>query len=298
MERNQTATRQEEIQTPAAPALPRILTAPLPRVAGRPRWCVFTSAGDYNNVAAWMEAGQMGRRWDLVTAFYGEDDSAYAWLASRSTLCVRSKGSKFQNLKKLHSADPELLRRYDFVLVADDDLIWQSSQDIDRLFEIASQQDFWVCQPAFSPAGRVSHKITAWTGQRNSIRHVNFIEVTCPVFRSDKLAAFLDIYDGKLLGWGIDWWFCTVLDITTHRKAAIIDKVVVTNPHDHQRRGKGREILKLQSDEERCRHWQEVMRQHDIAQYEHRVFARIIDENPRWNRRLDRLRRALRGAPL
>jgi len=37
------------------------------------RWCLFTSADDKNAIRLWL-AGDTPRRWDLVAAYYGDDN--------------------------------------------------------------------------------------------------------------------------------------------------------------------------------------------------------------------------------
>jgi FkbM family methyltransferase len=170
--------------------------------------------------------------------------------------------------------DSRYLAQYDFIWVADDDLI-VAPVDIGRLFEISSEYDFWISQPAFSSRGRVSHPITGWGGIDSSIRIVNFVEITCPLFRKDKLDEFLGVYDGELVGWGIDWWYCNHFEANRNRKLAVIDEVVVTNPHEHQRAGGGREIVKLQSDEFRYARWLETAQNLHLAEYETRTLAQI-----------------------
>ena len=132
-----------------------------------------------------------------------------------------------------------------------------------------------MCQPAFDQSGRVSHKITAWRGSNYSYRIVNFVEMTCPVFRSDKLFAFLKEYDGELVGWGIDWWYSSFLSGPHSKKFAVIDDVVVLNPHDHQRRGGAREITKLQPNHIREAMWKRKSQEKNIAEYAHRNISEI-----------------------
>lgn len=241
------------------------------------RWCVFTSAGDFHNVKAWGWS-KWTRKWDLITAFYGDQDQVFDRLQKKSTLAFKSKGSKFQNLKKLFEERPDIFARYDFVLVADDDL-HMNSYKINRLFEIAEAYDFWVSQPAFRCTGRISHPITAQAGTK--IRITNFVEITCPLFRRDKLVEFLKVYDGNLVGWGIDWWYCSHFGASQNRKLAIIDEVSVINPHDHQRPGKTREIEKLQPSAIRKAQWEETANNLGLAEYAHRNLEYLNGHKPR-----------------
>jgi hypothetical protein len=242
------------------------------------RWCVFTSAGDHNNVLSWL-AGLDGREWDLVVAFYGDDDAAFERLRPACRAAFRSKGSKFQNLKKLFSSEPQLFEQYDFIWVADDDLTIRP-EDVAQLFRYAAEYGFWISQPAFSSEGQISHKITERVGPDSFIRIVNFVELTCPLFRTDKLKEFLSIYDGELVGWGIDWWYCHLFQADHTMKLAIVDDIVALNPRAHQRDGGNREITKLQPNELREAHWQEISRKLDLPEYDMRTLAEIKRPRP------------------
>lgn len=259
------------------------------------QWCVFTSAGDYHNVMAWSQKAQ-NKKWDLITAFYGDQEAVFDQLRNVSTIAFKSKGSKFQNLKKFYTDQPNIFADYDFIFVVDDDIHIDADQ-IHRLFEIAEAYDFWVCQPAFSPEGRISHAITAKAGTQ--IRITNFVELTCPLFRRDKLIEFLQVYDRSLAGWGIDWWYCIHFGANKNRKFAVIDEVTVINPHPQQRRGKAREIEKLQSDATRESHWRETARNLHLIEYEHLNLAYIKDANDLRRRKgaFSRIRYAFRKRP-
>jgi hypothetical protein len=239
------------------------------------RWCIFTSAGDLNNILSWGP-DTPSKPWDLIISFYGDDATEFERLRAVSDVIVRSKGGKFQNLKKLFDKQPGLFDRYNFILVCDDDIHITFAQ-ITRLFELSETYDFWVSQPSFSPDGRVSHPTTQQTGSQ--IRLTNFVEVTCPLFRSDKLFEFLRIYNGELVGWGIDWWFSNFLDPNRNRKIAIVDEVAVTNPRHDQRRGGAREIDALQPSEARESHWRETAQNFHLSEYEIRTIAYIAEVN-------------------
>jgi len=238
------------------------------------RWCVFTSAGDYNNVMSWL-SGLKDRPWDLIVAFYGDDDSKYRELRSVAKHIFREKGSKCQNLKKLYSHNPNIFDNYDLILVSDDDFILRPI-DITRLFEIAAEAGFWVCSPAFSTEGRISHDIMIWAGLESIYRTVTFLEISAPLFRADKLREFLAVYDGQLAGWGIDWWFCSHFGAGRDGRLAIIDDVVFWNPRDDQRSGGRREITKLQSDEDRRAHWVETAERIGIKEFDQKVLSQLF----------------------
>lgn len=240
--------------------------------ASRRRQCIFTSAGDRCNVASWL--GAKSRSWDLITCYYGSDPRLSAELTMLSDRFFARKGSKFQNLLAVHRAHPDLLEPYDRVWVMDDDLLINPA-DIDRMFRVAEFWDLWVCQPAFDPAGKISHSLTRPAGRGDGLRITNFVEVTCPLFRRDKLVEFLDDhYDGSLIGFGIDHWFGHALEAERYAKFAIVDAVRVLNPLDSAKGGV-REINRLQNTRDRRRAWESLRDAKGIRQPKLRTVAQV-----------------------
>ena len=168
------------------------------RTDGGPRRnLVFTSAGDRSNVDRWL-AGR--RNFDLWISYYGDEPGRHAEIADFYNV---RRDSKFGNLKFVYDTWPHLLAPYQAVLVTDDDLIISGAQ-MSRLFDLREELDLWLLQAAFSPLGKISWDITRaqWA---SSLRFTSFVEMTCPLFRKDKLDAFMDIFDPILTGTGTDW---------------------------------------------------------------------------------------------
>src|SRR5262245_57014104 len=169
------------------------------------RWCIFTSAGDHNAIHRWL-AGETPRQWDLVVAYYGDDKKVFSEIAKASSHAFRTKGGKFQNLKTFLDQNPRFFDQYSYVWVCDDD-IQMSPAQIDEAFAITELFEFWIAQPAFSPRGKISHQITGYAGSHCDYRTVNFIEMNVPIFRRERLIQFLQVYDGSLTGYGMDFWY-------------------------------------------------------------------------------------------
>jgi len=232
-------------------------------------WCLFTSAGDKNSIRLWL-AGNAPRRWDLIVAYYGDNDQEFSKISQLSSYALRSKGSKFQNLKKLVTESARFFDRYSHVWVCDDDILMSSTQ-IEEAFELTETLGFWVAQPALHLKGKMFHWITCTAGSAWDYRLVNFVEVSMPIFRRDKLIEFLAAYDGGLTGWGIDFWFMNLFNANEFARFAIIDKVRVVNPRDED---KGRrEIDRLQSEPLREADWRKVQEKYGFVEYPEKVFA-------------------------
>lgn len=262
---------------------------------GRPTrpYLVYTSAGDRSNVRRWVR----GRRsFDLWITYYGDRPGALADLAD---LYNCHKGSKFQNLHDVYQTWPDLLQAYEAVFVMDDDLLI-GGDEIARLFELRRELDLWLLQPAFSPWGKMSHPLTRVV-RTSRLRFTNFVEMGCPLFRGDRLTAFLRVYDPILVGWGIDWWYLDVLGPDLERRVAVIDEVVCLNPRDAAKGG--REIDRLQPTETRKAVWEGVKRTHHIRSEERgqTEYARVLKPWPGrlWGRALmSAERRAIRALAL
>ena len=225
------------------------ITLSLSTATSERRFLVYTSAGDRSAVKLWLE----GRRnFDLWVTAYGDDPERYR--DDVDYMDVR-QGGKFQNLRSAWFSNPETFARYDAVLVLDDDVVIDAD-GISRLFELREEYSLTILQPAFLGFGKVSHPVTRrsiW----QKLRYVDFVEVTCPLFRRDALETFLGEYDGRLVGWGIDFWYLHVLRQDPSFLAAVVDSVPCVNPLDSVKGGV-REIRRLQPDKTREGEWLEL----------------------------------------
>jgi hypothetical protein len=173
---------------------------------------------------------------------------------------VRRKGAKFPNFHALFVDHRDLLAQYEAIWLADDDLII-SGRAINELFAIRRTYGLWLLQPSFDMQSRISHGITRkqpWS----LLRFTNFVEVTCPLFEASRLLAFMKVYDNRLVGWGVDWWYCHLIQQAdvNHDKIAIVDAVSCRNPPESTKPG-GREINRLQSRSVRKSNWEQIKRQ-------------------------------------
>lgn len=216
---------------------------------------VFTSAGDRSNLAGWLN----GRRnFDLWVTYYGRNEGRHKEIADFYN--CRS-GAKFPNLYYVYQTWRDILDHYQAIMVMDDDIIIDAAA-ISRLFELRDRFDLWLLQPAFDANGKISHPITkAKPGLL--LRYVNFVEVTCPLFKKEKLDRFMSVYDPALVGWGIDWWFLHSLGPNLDSKVAIIDDITCVNPHDAAKGGQ-REIDLIETKRERIARWKEFEARYQI----------------------------------
>jgi hypothetical protein len=230
---------------------------------------VFTSAGDRSNLRGWLQGW---RDFDLWTVYYGDRTGMFQ---QESDFYLARKGSKFQNLHYCYERWPELLHRYDAIMVMDDDIEIGGS-GITRLFEIRRERDLWALQPAFRLSGKVSWPITA-VHPTAKLRFTNFVEMACPLFRRDKLDAFMAVYDRDLVGYGTDWWFLHTLGADIENRVAVVDEVTCVNPYDKNKGGGGREIDTLQTHHIRKEVWERMKAVYALGEQgrEHREVSRV-----------------------
>jgi len=230
---------------------------------------VFTSAGNRSNLRDWLQ----GRRdFDLWTVYYGDRPGMFQ---EGSDYYLPRKGAKFQNLHYCYGQWPQKLARYDAVMVMDDDIVIDAT-GITRLFEIRRDLDLWALQPAFRLSGKVSWPITA-VHPTAKLRYTNFVEMACPLFRRDKLDAFMQVYDPALVGYGTDWWFLHTLGPQIDNRVAVVDEVTCVNPYDKDKGSGGREIDALQTHQIRKEVWERMKALHELDEQGrvHHEFGRI-----------------------
>jgi hypothetical protein len=226
-----------------------------PPAPPKSRNLVFTSAGDLSNLHHWLK----GRRdFDLWIVYYGEQTDIHE---AHADFYARSGGTKFQNLHRVYQRYASVIAQYDAVMVMDDDVLIDAG-GLTRLFEIRREHDLWIVQPAFRLSGKVSWDITR-VSPTSQLRYTNFIEMTCPLFRRDKLDLFMAEFDPQLIGYGEDWWFLHVLGPDLSNRVAVADEVSCVNPHDRTKNGR-REIDRVSSHEERKAAWERIKLTHGL----------------------------------
>ncbi|WP_048693455.1 DUF707 domain-containing protein [Catenovulum maritimum] len=220
------------------------------------KFLVFTSAGRSANVKQWAN----GAQFDLFVVDYCNGDSNTKQFAN---YYLERKGGKFQNIHFCYTQDPDVFSAYDAIMVMDDDILLPADK-INELFEFLMKEELSIIQPAFSARGKISHKITK-VNPNYQYRLTNFVEVTCPIFKTSELTSFLEFFDPVANGGGVDWWFCYHAESRTNKPCiAVVDSIVCLNPHDVHKGGT-REIDRFRSREQRNADWAEVRERNKLS---------------------------------
>lgn len=199
----------------------RILT-PLP--ATRRRNLVFFRCGR-NSVHYAMYPFPAQRSWDCMLSFY--EDSQPLDLQNVEYVLSGSL-SKWHGFAQARFETPALrLEDYEYIFLVDDDVRFGSVADIDRLFDIARDQRFAVCQPSLSPSSHafweVSRHHPSW-----HVRYTNFVECMAPVFSASAITALREDLCAAVSGCGLDLILHKALG-DAHGHFGVIDAVVVSH---------------------------------------------------------------------
>ena len=217
---------------------------------------VFTSAGDNTNF--YKHWCGNSKDYDLWVTYYGDDEKKYKLYSKHSDYITKRKGFKFQNFYDLYNSKD--LSQYERIFILDDDIII-STEDINKMFIISKKFNLSICGPTFKPNCKISHPKTI-NNPKWFMRYTNYVEVNVPLFSKEALRRLMDVFDPKLVGWGIDRLAAWA---NGYKNIALVDDVICINPHDRVKGGV-RELTK--GDESwaiREEIWYEVAKRYKIT---------------------------------
>lgn len=165
------------------------------------RFLIASRIGKRSLHADWLDgAGRRG--FDVLLSCYDPD----VRIPERPGVTVEHRpGAKVAGYAGLMRDRPEIFHRYDYICFMDED-IRVDADTLAGLFDTCSGISPKIAQPAlawgsyFSYAGLMQQPNFAF-------RHVNFIEMMCPIFRSDILKKIQPLYELGLES-GIDLIWC------------------------------------------------------------------------------------------
>ncbi len=184
-------------------------------------FAVYLQCGSDSVWGDWQPA--QGRSWDLLINHY---DSTYLGkipceveFSQAGTL----PGTKFTSFSELLNKLTQLLEPYHYVLLLDDDVVFQNG-DIDRLFSIIQNQGWELAQPSLSSDSFCSYPVFGNPG-KSGWRQVNGVEIMMPVFSTRILGSIQQLIGESISGWGFD----AALSILAARlgfRAIVVDDIV------------------------------------------------------------------------
>jgi hypothetical protein len=187
------------------------------------RFLVIGRVGGKSLHKAWIEDTSCTRTWDLQLNAYG--DTA-AQIAAVDLPTVVDQGTKWDSLARHFRAHPELLDRYDYVMLPDDDLL-MTARGINRIFEMAVAHDLTIAQPAMSMDSFVSYPVLMQC-PGFSLRYTNHLECMSPCIKTSYMKTLLPIIEKYVCGWGADHIWALLMEDPAY-KAAVLDEVTMTH---------------------------------------------------------------------
>ena len=175
-------------------------------------------AGNKALLPDWTPAS--ARNWDLALSFYGEGRPEWG-----QEYFIAEKGPKYQPIHRWLVANPELLKRYDYFWLPDDDIL-TTWENVNEFFDICHSYDLQLIQPALTLDSQILHPVTR-QDPNCLLRFTMFVEGMVPAFRADALRLCLPVMqEESQFGWGLDWIFPMLLGYPAN-KIAIVDACAV-----------------------------------------------------------------------
>jgi len=214
---------------------------------------VFSSVGDNTNFdSLWINDNM---DYDIYVIYYGDDENIFTRYKSKVHYIEQRKGSKFQNFKYFYEKNIEIINKYDYFFILDDDIVIDVNS-INNMFKIASKYNLSICGPAFLESSKHSHKILK---QKKDITlvYTNFVEVNTPLFNKNSLQNLMKWLDNSLIGWGIDFLYIWANGLNKKTDYAIIHSIGCINPYEVNKKNLNRELQLIDKWSSRQKIWKE-----------------------------------------
>jgi hypothetical protein len=169
---------------------------------GRP-FAIFTSAGNYSNVKAWLEGDDQNnstRKWDLIVHSYADcDDPAgeSAELKNIADVFSCGLGNKYESLDQMFHANASIVNSYLCVGVLDDDAHGADVGKLNELCEIVLQEKLIVLSPAIT--GHMIYKDNRPVAGCDLRRTIGF-DMTYNIWSAPWLGYYLNMRETRLRG--------------------------------------------------------------------------------------------------
>ena len=159
------------------------------------------------------------QNFDYALSWFGDspptqsDDAVFVHL---------QKGPKWLGLEQTLGVRWDVIERYDFVWLPDDDLLCVP-EDVSRMFTICEELGLDLAQPALTRDSYFTHAITL-QHTAFQLRFTNFVEIMAPILSATMLKRIAHTLDGKISGFGLDTLWPRLSEVG---RIAIIDDTPV-----------------------------------------------------------------------
>ena len=167
------------------------------------------------------------RNFDIMVVFSGSAASQVMKYKHLVEHVYINTGSKFQNLHFVYNNHRDVLDKYDRFFALDNSIIIDVDS-INKMFDISERYKLMICAPTFkydaTTAPPKLHKIMR-SRNKNTLRYVNFIDSSVPLFNRYALDKLMKYYDPALMDNGIDYLYIWACVETNTSKYAVVDNV-------------------------------------------------------------------------
>ena len=207
--------------------------------SGRP-FAMFTSAGNYSNVKAWLEGDNQyssNRMWDLIVHSYADCDDpagASAQLNNMADVFSCGPGDKYGSLDAMYQADHSVVSSYLCVGVIDDDAHGVDVGKLNELCEIVLREKLIVLSPAVS-GHMVYQQSRPHAG--GGLRRTTSFDMTYNIWSAPWLSYYLSMRETRLWAYHEQMYFKNLLGFSKYNHNdcmnqffAVSDRIVFHNP--------------------------------------------------------------------
>jgi hypothetical protein len=181
---------------------------------------IITRAGKDSLHRKWLLPDEGQANFDLLVAAYHPDAMGRD---SNGVRHIEISGTKVSGWQRLFAEHPELLDRYQYIALIDDD-IEVTTEILNRCFAAGEKHNLSIWQPALSPDSYVTYAASL-ANPMLKLRYVNYVEMMCPFFSTEVLRACLPLFSLGLES-GIDLIWCSIAN-EMNGKCAVIDEAIV-----------------------------------------------------------------------
>lgn len=198
------------------------------------RALVVVRMGAHHRVGALLNVPREARCWDLAVSLYDDIDLG---CDASAEIVHQYKGGKWDGIHRLFTEMDWLLSAYDRYWLVDDDIEVEPEQ-VEALFRYVREQRFELAQPALTLDSFYSHRLTlCCEGFRH--RYSNLVEIMAPIVTVDVMRQVLPWLQCTRSGFGIDWFWQTLVS-DPRRTIAIIDALPVAHRRPLRQHLRGR----------------------------------------------------------
>lgn len=197
--------------------------------------CVISAVGRDSLHRQWTKGEP---HFDLHLIVY--DDSLELFRGDTEYLC-HLKGYKLKIIYQYLELHPELMERYEYFFLPDDDIQMDAS-NINALFEAMRHYRLKIAQPA------LCHSYYSWPHTLKNrycrLRYTNFVEMMLPCFSREALKKVLFTFNKNGTGWGTEAHWHRLIG-NGEKDMAIIDEITAVHTRPIQTKRKRNEYEML-----------------------------------------------------